>query len=66
MYNFNKSYLLENIEQLINRSRFGDELFFTDSKKAASDILKFLESENILSRNEAVVEIKYHEQSKAA
>jgi len=38
----------------------------SDSKTAAKDILKYLENENIIIRNEAAVEIKYTELSKAA
>ncbi|MEJ7681328.1 MAG: hypothetical protein WKG06_26455 [Segetibacter sp.] len=57
---------VEHIEQIINCSRYRDELFFTDCKKAAMDILKFLENENALIRNEAAAEMKYSEQSKAA
>lgn len=36
------------IAEIINRSRCGSELFFTDSKTAASDILKYLQNENII------------------
>ena len=66
MKDFNQSYLLERIAQIIDRSRYGDELFFTDGKKAAIDILIFLRSEYILVRDEIEVEIKYAGQSKAA
>jgi hypothetical protein len=54
MYNFNPGYVLEHMAQIISNSRYGDELFFTDCNKAASDILRFLESENALVRCEGV------------
>ncbi|WP_018616590.1 hypothetical protein [Segetibacter koreensis] len=66
MKDFNQSYLLEHIAQIIDRSRYGDELFFTDGKKAATEILIFLRSEYILVRDELEVETKYNEHSKAA
>jgi hypothetical protein len=64
MYNFDQSSVLEHIEEIINRSRFGEELFFTDCKKAAIDILSFLESKKVLLGKE--VEINYNLQRKAA
>lgn len=54
MDNLNQTYFIEQIQQIIKRSRYGDELFFTDCKQAATDILKFLERENILIGNEVV------------
>jgi hypothetical protein len=41
------------IAEIINRSRCGSELFFTDSKTAASDILKYLQRENIIPTDPA-------------
>lgn len=58
--------MLEHIEYIISSSRYGDELFFTDCKKAATDILSFHKSENLLTVNEVIVEIPYSGQSKAA
>lgn len=66
MCNSNQHYVLQQIEEIINCSRYGEELFFTDCKQAATDILKFLERENILNVHESVVKIKYNVQSKAA
>lgn len=36
---------LEQIEQIISRSRCGDEMFFTDCKGAAKEILDLMEAE---------------------
>lgn len=66
MYNLNQNFVIEQIEQIINRSRYGDELFFTDGRQAATAILKFLEKENILNHNEMFLEINYSMQGKAA
>ncbi len=66
MTNFNQTEVILNIQQLIDKSRCGIDGFFTDSKNAAKDILKYLENENIILRNEAAVEIKYTELRKAA
>jgi hypothetical protein len=64
MTTINQSDLLLNMQQLIDRSRCGIDGFFTDSRSAAKDILKYLETENLI-KNEAA-EIRYTEQSKAA
>ncbi len=37
------------IAQIIDRSRHHEEMFLTDSKTAAQQILKLLQNENILS-----------------
>ena len=66
MTNFNQSEVLLNIQQLIDKSRCGVDGFFTDSKTAANDILKYLESENIIAKNQAAVAIKYNKPNKAA
>jgi hypothetical protein len=66
MYDFDQRSVLEHIEEIIYRSRNGEELFFTDCKKAAIDILRFLESKMILHRKEVEVEINYDLQRKAA
>jgi hypothetical protein len=66
MYSFNQNYLVEHIEQIISSSYYGDELFFTDYKKAAINILRFLESENALLRDRAVPEINSGDQRRAA
>ncbi|MDB5249376.1 MAG: hypothetical protein JWQ40_3770 [Segetibacter sp.] len=36
------------IAEIIDTSRHGEEMFFTDSKTAASDILKYLQNEKII------------------
>jgi hypothetical protein len=66
MYDFEQRYLLEHIEEIINRSRYGEELFFTDCRKAAIDILRFFESNKILNKTEVEVDINYNLQRKAA
>lgn len=66
MTTYNQNEVVLNIQQLIDKSRCGIDGFFLDSKTAANDILKYLESEKIINRNEAAVEIKYTELSKAA
>ena len=43
-----KNNVQNKIAEIINRSRCGAELFFTDSKTAASDILKYLQTEKII------------------
>ena len=62
----NQSFLLEQIEQIIIRSRSGDELFFTDYKKAAINILQLLENQKALATSKSAVQIKINEHSKAA
>jgi hypothetical protein len=62
MNNNNQNYLLLQLEQIINSSRSGDESFFTDGKKAATEIIKFLESENLLAEIEPAIEINYSAQ----
>ena len=42
----------QQIEQIIERSRYQDELFLIDSKTAASNILQYLQSENLLSKDD--------------
>ena len=62
----NQSFLLEQIEQIIIRSRSGDELFFTDYKKAAIHILQLLENQKAIATSKSAVQIKINEHSKAA
>ncbi|MEJ7677193.1 MAG: hypothetical protein WKG06_04835 [Segetibacter sp.] len=66
MTNFNQTEVILNIQQIIDKSRCSVDGFFTDSKSAANDILKYLENENIIIRNEEAVEIKYAERNRAA
>ncbi len=67
MTNSNQNEVILNIQQLIDKSRCGIDGFFTDSRTAAKDILQYLESENIIIKNEAAaVDIRYNERSKAA
>ncbi|HKG67248.1 MAG TPA: hypothetical protein VKA92_00150 [Segetibacter sp.] len=66
MTNFNQNEVLLNIQQLIDKSRCTVDGFFTDSKTAADEILKYLERENIINKNGPAVEINYNERSKAA
>ena len=66
MNNLKQNEVLLNIQQLIDKSRCSVDGFFTDSKTAADEILKYLEKENIINKNETAVEINYNERSKAA
>lgn len=66
MTNYNQNDVLQNVQQLIDKSRCGIDGFFTDSRTAARDILKYLERENLINNNESAVELIFNEQSKAA
>lgn len=65
MRTLSQNDLLLNMQQLIDNSRCGIDGFFTDSKTAAKDILKFLESQNLI-KDESTYNMGYNEQSKAA
>jgi hypothetical protein len=41
------------IEQIIERARHLDEMFLIDSKTAASNILQYLQKENLIATKEA-------------
>jgi hypothetical protein len=45
MTNFNEYQVLLNIQQLIDKNRCSIDGFFTDSKTAANDILKYLKND---------------------
>jgi hypothetical protein len=66
MATFNQNDVLLNIQQLIDKSRCGIDGFFTDSKTAAKDILTYLETENIINKNEHAVEIRFNEGDRVA
>ncbi len=66
MTHFNESEVLLNIQELIDKNRCSIDGFFTDSKTAANDILKYLKKERIIIKNEAAVQIELNEKSKAA
>jgi hypothetical protein len=66
MLNINEAYIIQQIELIIYHSRHGDELFFTDYKRAAADILQFLEREMILIETDGGTEVKYYLRSQAA
>ncbi len=66
MATFNQNDVLLNVQLIIDKSRCGVDGFFTDSRTAAKDILKYLETENIITKNEPAVEIRYNEQNQAA
>ena len=66
MTRFNEIQVLLNIQQLIDRNRCSIDGFFTDSKTAANEILKYLQKEKIIIKNEAAVEINFSEKSRAA
>ncbi|MDQ6812663.1 MAG: hypothetical protein M3040_02815 [Bacteroidota bacterium] len=48
MSEIEKHTISAQIEQIIERSRYQDEMFLIDSKTAASDILQFLQKENLI------------------
>ncbi|MEJ7685252.1 MAG: hypothetical protein WKG06_46890 [Segetibacter sp.] len=66
MTHFNELEVLLNIQELIDKNRCSIDGFFTDSKTAADDILKYLKREKIISKNEAAVQIEFNEKSRAA
>ncbi len=66
MTTYNPNDVLLNMQQLIDKSRCGIDGFFTDSRTAAKDILKYLETENIIIKNEPAVEIRLDERNRVA
>ncbi|HEX8277373.1 MAG TPA: hypothetical protein VF540_01715 [Segetibacter sp.] len=62
----NETQVLLNIQQLIDRNRCAIDGFFTDSKTAANEILKYLQNEKFIIKNEVAVEINFSEKSRAA
>ena len=66
MTRFNEIQVLLNIQQLIDRNRCSIDGFFTDSKTAANEILKYLQNEKFIIKNEVAVEINFSEKSRAA
>lgn len=48
MSEIEKHTIRVHIEQIIERSRYQDENFLIDSKTAASNILQFLQKENLI------------------
>ncbi len=66
MTSYDQNEALLNIQQLIDKSRCGLDGFFTDSRVAAMNILKYLETENIIIKSEESFPMKYNETSKAA
>lgn len=66
MATFNEIEVLSNIQQLIDKHRCSIDGFFTDSKTAADDILKYLQTQKIIMKKEVAVEIKLNKRSKAA
>ena len=61
-----ETQVLLNIQQLIDRNRCAIDGFFTDSKTAANEILKYLQNEKLIIKNEVAVEINFSEKSRAA
>lgn len=66
MTNFNETQVVLKIQQMIDKNACGIDGFFTDSKTAASDILKYLQSEKMITKNEGAIEVKLNERSRAA
>lgn len=66
MTNFNETQVLLDIQQLIDRNRCSIDGYFTDSRTAAHDILKYLKNQEIITKNEVAVEIVFNEKNKAA
>ena len=48
MSDLEKHTIKSQIEQIIERSRYHDEMFLIDSKTAASNILHYLQNENLI------------------
>jgi len=66
MSRYNEAELLLNIQQLIDKNACSIDGFFTDSRSAAGEILRYLKSEEIIVKNEVAVEITFDEKSWAA
>ena len=66
MATFNQNDVLLNIQHLIDKSCCSIDGFFTDSRKAAKDILMYLQTENIIIKNEHAVEIRLDEGARVA
>ena len=66
MTTLNEIKILSNIQQLIDKHCCSIDGFFTDSKTAAGDIFNYLQSQKIIMKKEAAVEIKFNERNKAA
>lgn len=66
MNSYIETQVLENIQHFIDKNSCGIDGFFTDSKTAAKEILKYLLAERIIIKNETAVEIEFNQQSKAA
>ncbi|WP_170234127.1 hypothetical protein [Segetibacter aerophilus] len=48
MSEIEKHTVRSQIEQIIERSRYQEEMFLIDSKTAASNILQYLQKENLI------------------
>jgi hypothetical protein len=66
MNSYIEKQVLSSIQHLIDKNSCGIDGFFTDSKTAANDILKYLMAEKIIIKNEAAIEIELDNKSKAA
>lgn len=66
MRQLDEMQVLLNIQELIDKNRCSKDGFFTDSKTAANEILKYLQNERIIIKNEVAVEISFNEKSRAA
>lgn len=64
--NFDNIELLTNIQQMIEKNLCSIDGFFTDSRTAATQILQYLQREQIIIKNEGALEIRLSERSKAA
>ena len=58
--------VLLTIQELIDKNSCGIDGFFTDSKSAANDILKYLLSQKIIPKYETAIEIDINNKSQAA
>lgn len=66
MCDCNQSNILLHIQEIIDNCRCGIDGFFTDSKSAATIILKYLETEQIIVKNKGTFAMDFKEQNKAA
>lgn len=66
MNSYIEKEVLLNIQELIDKNSCGIDGFFTDSKTAANDILKYLLAEKIISKYEAAIQIDINNKSQAA
>lgn len=55
MSQIEKNIVTLQIEQIIDRARYQEEMFLIDSKTAASNILQYLQTENLILIEDAEI-----------